>query len=118
MSDDIDDIQDQTSHEPSDILLTCTRAVGNCFTLYQVRGFAWAWMALRDWNHSPWGLATLSPPRASATDLGQGPNLRPGVRAGSLCTTESRAREKTRGRKRKKCRSAEKTHLYGVHSNM
>ena len=51
-------------------------------------------------------------PRVRATDLGQGPNLRRGVRAGSLRATEPRAREKTRGRKRKKIRSTKKTHLY------
>ena len=42
------------------------------------------------------------------TDLGQGPHFRRGVRAGSLLALEPRAREKTRGRKRKKCRCAKK----------
>ena len=53
----------------------------------------------------------LSPPTARATDLGRGPNFF-GVRAGSLCATEPRARGKTRGRKRKKCRRVKTTHLY------
>ena len=34
-------------------------------------------------------------------DLGRGPNLRRGVHAGSLCATQSRVREKTRGQTRK-----------------
>ena len=53
-------------------------------------------------------------PRARATDVGQGPHLRPGVPAGSLRATEPEAREKTRGRKTKKCRSASKANLYIV----
>ena len=89
--------------------------IGHLFNLlmYYLRGFACAWMALRARNHSPWGLVTLNP-RVRATDLGQGPNLRRGVRAGSLRATEPRAREKTRGRESKNCRSAKKTRLYIV----
>ena len=67
-----------------------------------VRGFAWAWMALRARNYFPWGLATLNPPSTCATDLGQDLNMRCGVRARSLRATEPRALEKTCGRKRKK----------------
>ena len=47
-------------------------------------------------------------PPEHATDLVQGPHLRRGVRAGSLRAPEPRAREKTCGRKRKKCPCAEK----------
>ena len=51
-------------------------------------------------------------------DLGQGPHLRRGVRAGSLRTPEPSARGKTLGRKRKKChRRAKKTYLY-IYSNI
>ena len=110
MSDDIDDIQDpryhmsrrtffQLVHEPSDILLTCT----------------WVYMGLDGFTCSeslPVGTWHFEP-RARATDLGQGPNLTP-LRAGSLRATEPRARDKTRARKRKKIRSAKKTHLYIV----
>ena len=71
-------------------------------------------MAVRARNPSPWGRATLNPqsPRARATDIGHGPQLRPGVPAGSLDATEPRAREKTRGGKRKKIPLAQKIHLY------
>ena len=65
-------------------------------------------MALRSRNASPWG------PSARAPDVGQGPHLCRGVPAGSLCATEPRAREKTRGRKRKKCRSFRKPHVHVV----
>ena len=42
-----------------------------------------------------------------------GPKLADGVRVGSLCATEPRARGKTRGRKRKKCRRVKKhIHIY------
>ena len=43
-------------------------------------------------------------PRARTTDLGQGPHLRRGVRAGFLLAPEPKARETTRRRKRKKWR--------------
>ena len=54
-------------------------------------------MALRARNASPWP-STLTP---QSTDLGLGPDLRCGVRAGSLRALEPRARAETRGRKRK-----------------
>ena len=60
----------------------------------------------------PRGYLWLWTPRARATDIGQGPHLRRGVWAGSLRASEPSAREKTRGQKRKKCRRANKTHLY------
>ena len=63
---------------------------------------------------TPRGDLPLWTPRARATDLGQGPNLRHGDRAGSLRATDPRAREKTRGQKMKKCRCAKKTRLYIV----
>ena len=68
-------------------------------------------MALRARNPSPRGLATL---KLQSTCHGPRPEpkLACGVRAGSLRATELRARGKTRGRKRKKCRRAKKTHLY------
>ena len=78
---------------------------------YYVRGFAWAWMALRVRNPSPGGIATLNP-QSTCHGPRPGPKLACGVRAGSLRATEPRARGKTRGRKRKKCRTAKKTHLY------
>ena len=60
----------------------------------------------------PRGYLRLWTPRAHATDRGQGPDLRRGVRAGSLRVPKPRAREKIRGRKRKKCRCPKKTHLH------
>ena len=72
---------------------------------YYVRGFAWAWTVLRARNPSPRGLATLTP-QSTCHGPRSGPKLARGVRAGSLSATETRVREKNRGRKRKKCRSA------------
>ena len=90
--------------------LICAWAVGHSFNLHV--GFhrpRWLYVL----GITPRGDLPFWTPRTRATDLGQGPNLRRGVRAGSLRATESTAREKTRGWKRKKCRSA-KTHLYIV----
>ena len=97
----------QISHEPSDILLSCTWAVGHSFNLYVglyvgLRGPGWLYVLVI----TPRGDLSLWTPRARATDLGQGPDLLRGIRAGSMRATEPRAWEKTRGRKRKKCRSA------------
>ena len=78
--------------------------------MYCVRGFAWAWMALRARNAPPSGHATFNRP-STCHGPRPGPKLAHGVRAGSLCAIEPRARGKTRGRKRKKCRRV-KTHLY------
>ena len=96
----------QISHQPSDILLACTWAVEHSFNLHvSLHGPRWLYVL----GITPRG--DLPTHRARATDLGQGPNLRRGVRAGSLRATKPRAREKTRGRKRKKRRCAKKTHL-------
>ena len=67
-------------------------------------------MALRARNASPRGRATLNP-QSTCHGPRPGPNLAHGVRAGSLRATERRAQEKTRGRKRRKCRRAKK-HIY------
>ena len=99
MSDDIDDIQDPRYYMRRRTF----------FSL--VRGFECTWMALRAQNPSPSGLATSNPQSTCHGPL-HGPKLACGVRAGSLRATEPRARGKTRGRKRKKCRTAKKTHLY------
>ena len=72
---------------------------------YPVRGFAGTCMTLLTRNASPRGLATLNP-QSTCHGPRPGPKLARGVRAGSLRATVPRAREKTRGRKRKKCRSA------------
>ena len=71
-------------------------------------------MALRARNHSTWGLVTMNP---QSTRYGprSGLNLRRGVRAGSLRATEPRAREKTRGRKRKMSKCQKNTF---IHSNI
>ena len=61
-----------------------TWAVGCSFNLYMsrrtffehVRGFVWAWMALRAGNHAPWGLATLNP-QSTCHGPRPGPNLAP-----------------------------------------
>ena len=99
----------QISHEPSDIILNCTWAVGHYFNLYVgLHGPGWLYML----GMPPRGDLRLWTPRARATDLGQGPNLRRGVRAGSLRATEPRAREKTRGRKSKKMPMCKKKHIY------
>ena len=84
-----------------------TLDVGHFFNMLMhcVRGFACTWMAPRVGNPSPNGLATLDP---QDTCHGPRPGPKPacGIRAGSLRATEPRARGKTRGRKRKKCRRA------------
>ena len=107
ISDDIDDIQDPI------------RNMSRWTFFKPVRGFAWAWMAIRARNHSPWGLATLNP-LSTCHGPRPGPNLRSGVRAGSLRATEPRALEKNRSRNGTKCRWAKKniyTWYSGVHSN-
>ena len=76
-----------------------------------VRGFTWAWMALRARNSSPSGLATLNP-HSTCHGPWPGPKLAEGVWAGSVRTTEPRARGTTSGRKRKKCRRAKNPHIY------
>ena len=87
--------------------------VGHFFNLFimYVRGFAWAWMALRARNTSPSGRASLNP-QSTCHGPRPEPKLLYGVRAGSLCATEPRARGKTRGRERKKCRRVKKTRFY------
>ena len=94
MSEDIDDIQDPRYHMRR-------RTFFNRLMMYYVRGFAWALMALRARNASPSGRATFNP-QSTCHGARPGPKLAHGVRAGSLYTTEPRARGKTRGRKRKK----------------
>ena len=102
--DDIDDIQDPRYHmrrrtffQPvNNVLYTC--------------GFAWAWMALRARNACPSGRATCNP-QSTCGGPQPGPKLA-WVRASSLCATEPRARGKTRGRKRKKCRRVKNTFIY------
>ena len=80
-------------------ILNTTPAVGHFVNLHR----KWVLMGLDGSmcsNASPWLLSTLTP-RACATDLGQGPHVRRGVRACSLRVQEPRAKEQTRGRKRK-----------------
>ena len=87
--------------------------VGHSFNLlimYYVRGFAWAWMALRARNASPSGRATFDP-QSTRHGPRPGANLAYWVRAGSLCATGPRARGKTRGRNRK-YRRVTKTHFF------
>ena len=69
------------------------------------------WLYVRARNPSPRGLATLNP-QSTCHRPRPGPKLACGFRAVSPRATEPRARGKTRGRKRKKCRWAKKTHLY------
>ena len=73
--------------------------------------FVWAWMALRSRNASLSWRSSLNP-ESTCHGPRPGPTLAYWVRAGSLRTTEPRARGKTRGRKRKKCRRVKTTHLY------
>ena len=101
MADDIDGIQDPRYH---------IIAVGHYFVLYLVRGFAGAWMSLLARNPSPSERATLNS-QSTCQGPRPGPKLACGVRAGSLHATEPRERGKTRGRHRKKCRRAKKTHV-------
>ena len=110
MSGDIDDIQDDRRYRMSRrTYLTQVKP----YHKYNVGRFAWAWMTLRGRNPSPTGLATLNP-QSTCHGRRRGRKLARGVLAGSLLATEPRAREKTRGRKRKKCRRAQKAHLYIV----
>ena len=78
--------------------------------MHYVRGFACTWMALRARNPSPRGRATLNH-QSTCRGPRPGPTLAPSVRAGSLRATEQRARDKTRGRKRKNA-EVPKTHIY------
>ena len=99
MSGDIDHIQDPRYR--------MSRRTSFNLLLYYVRGFAYTWMALRARNPSPKGTCHLEPPEhVPPAGHRPGPTLAPSVRGGSLRATEPRAREKTRGRKRKKCRYA------------
>ena len=108
MSADIDDIQDHR-YRMSRRTFFLTQV--KMYHRYCVRGFAWTWMALRARNPSPRGLAILNP-QSTCHGPRPGPKLARGVRAGSLRATEPRAREKTLGRKRKKCRNPKKTYLF------
>ena len=86
-------------------ILDITWAVGHTVNLHVgLHGPEWLYVL----GMPPRGRLRLWTPRARATDLGQGPHLSRGVRAGSLRASEPRAREKTRGRKKKKCRCAQK----------
>ena len=67
-------------------------------------------MALRARNASSWLRSTLTP---RSTDLGLGPDLRCGVRAGSLRAPEPRVRAEILGRKGKKA-DVEKKQMYSV----
>ena len=97
----------EISHETLDIFfILLIPGNGMC-----TGGFAWTWMALRARNASPSGRATFNP-QSTCHGPRPGPKLAHGVRACSLCATETRARGKTRGRKRKNCRRVKKTHLY------
>ena len=98
MSDDNDDIQDPRYH------MSRRTFFNLCVGL---RGPGWLYVL----GMPPRGYLRLKTPRPRATDLGQGPHLRRGVRAGSLCALEPRAREKTRGRKRKNAQVPKK-HIY------
>ena len=97
MSGDIDDIQE---HRYRISRRTWFQLSVKMYHRYYVRGFVWARMALRARNPSPWGLATLTP-QSTCHGPRPRPKLARGVRAGSLRATEPRAREKSRGRKRK-----------------
>ena len=71
--------------------------------------------ALGGRKRNPWLLASFRDfelPRA--TDLGQGPHLHRSVHAGLLRAPQPRPREKTHGRKSKKCHCTKKVSL--VHS--
>ena len=70
-------------------------------------------MALRARNHSPRGLATLNP-QGTCHGPRSGPKLTPWDPGGLPACHGAESTRKTRGRKRKKCRSAKKTHLYVV----
>ena len=88
-----------------------TWAVGHPFNLYVgLQGPGWLNVLVMP----PRGELLFWTPRARATGVGQGPHLRRGVPAGSLRAMEPIARETTRGRKRKKCRCAKKTHWHIV----
>ena len=62
----------------------------------------------------PRGVRASFNPQSTCHGPWPGPKLAYWVRVGSLCATESRARGKTRDRKRKKYRWVKTTHLYFV----
>ena len=86
-----------------------TRAVAHSFNIcVGLQGPGWPYVL----GMPPRGDLPLWTPRARATDLGQRPNLRARSMRVS-CVPRSREHEKkTRGPKRKKCRSAKKEHSY------
>ena len=96
MSGDIDDIQDHR-HRMSRRTFFFTQV--KMYHRYYVRGFAWAWMALRVRNPSLRGLATLNL-QSTCHGPRPGPKLAHGVLVGSLRATKPRARGKIRGRKK------------------
>ena len=82
----------QIWHETSGIFLPVNIVLYMC-------GFAWAWTALHGRNASPSGCASFTPQN---TCHGPRPLLKLPywVRTGSACSTEPRARGKTRGRRK------------------
>ena len=104
MSDDIDDIQDPRYHMRR---RTFFQRVTNVL-------FTWVCMGL-DGSTCSESLPERTchfEPHSTCHGPWLGPKLACGVRTGSLRATEPRARGKTRGRKRKRCRRAKKTHIY------
>ena len=82
------------SHEPWDILLTCTRAVGHSFSLF-LRLHAPRWLHVL--GIPPRADYALWTPRARATDLGQGPTL-PAGSGRAHCMRRSREQRPGAGR--------------------
>ena len=94
--------------EPSDIFLTCTWAVGNSFNLYVgLQGPGWLYAL----GIPPRVNLPLWPPRACATDLGQGPNVRAGS-GRAPCVPRSRDHEERPAAGREKNAEGWKKHIY------
>ena len=102
MSDDIDDIQDPRYH-------VRRRTFFNLLIMYYVRvglhGPGWLYVL----GMPPRADVPLSKPRACATDLGRGPNLRMGS-GRAPCVPRGREHEERRATGRKKMPKGEKTH--------
>ena len=96
------------SHEPSDILLTCTLTVGHSFSLFlglHAPGWLYVLGIPPRADHALWT------PRERATDLGQGPNLR--ARPGRApCMRRSREHEERPVAGREKNAEGAKKHIY------
>ena len=82
--------------------------------LYPVRGFAWAWMALRARNASPWLLANVRDfePQSTCHGPRPGPTLAPWCSGGLLVCPGAESTKNDPGPEEKKMPMCKKEHIY------